>query len=122
MHANMVLIRSLTVGKITYKVLKRLDPQSLDHKRGRGYWKPLVRKDGFSNVTSFDKLDLDSQWKGTRFLLWHISARTIKWSYITTMMTTSVLYATGSAVLTGYWMKQNTVSVVYRDLKTLTFD
>ena len=46
----------------------------MEPSRGHGYWRPRVRKHGFFNVTSFEKLNFDREWAMSSSLLWHISA------------------------------------------------
>ena len=63
-------IRSMTVENVKYGV-------NQGYQRGHGYWRPNVRKHGFFNVTSFEKLNLDRDLGMTRpslGLFWYILA------------------------------------------------
>jgi hypothetical protein len=51
-HVEFSTWRSLLVA-INY------DKSNFDRARDYGYWQPAVRKDGFFNVTLFEKLNLD---------------------------------------------------------------
>lgn len=103
-EATSMTVKLESTKEVAFHKLEVQIDSGLERDRACGYWRPKVRKHGLLNVTSFEQLNFDrfQMMSNPGPPLWYISPRMVNRSYFTVMMKSSIMYAMGNTLLSGW--------------------